>query len=577
MQLDKSQASAVSSSGNTLVIAGPGSGKTRVLVAKAIRILRETNSRVMIVTFTKKAATTLVNRLKPHATKLQMKRLQIGTFHALIIKHLEINGLIGQLVGPESGNNLLQLAYDAAKCEIPFDEFINFVDQLHSHTISELPSECERAYEIYLQKLERHKAIDLGRVIKLAIDYMRKGELSPLPVNEMFIDEFQDIDKQQLEWVLRHAMNKTNITAVGDDDQSIYKFRNAMGYDAFKVIEKKLNARYVRMGTNYRSYSEIVTSATALIECNEARISKIYHAQKGVGGRIGVSVFDSVEAEQDAIIDAIQTNPNEWAVISRTNYRLKELEKRLSGWGIPFISNGKSNFWEFSPVKDLVGLLTHIVRSDPISVNNALSLTAIKHDVVDEWIDFRAKEKNKALPYTLCKSLNKSEIKSLVTIDTIMCNGFALTKTEPEKIIKNVASWLSHFYRGDDDKKVAARGRLFTAMDSLVKLRGDLGKRLRTITESNRNDIEGGGVQLLTMHSSKGLEFKKVWLMAVEEGVIPHPKLAMSMEEERRLLFVGMTRAEEERMISAVHSGKSSPSRFLYEARLLEDDSAVAV
>jgi len=270
MQLNERQALAVNHDGRALLVACPGSGKTRVLVERVVRLAdRHPQHRFIIVTFTRQAAAELRERLDGRIQDLE--RVTVATFHALALHQLIVDSPL-RICGPAEQDALLR---QAARPYIDKEDMRAYLDLVDQHTsgqsgalVDESHKAAYDAYDAYLDSLGDNRAVDFAQGIYDTVKRMDSGALRPLATEHLLVDEVQDVDPVQIRWILHHAKGSTTVTAVGDDDQSIYSFRNSTGYKGMKTLQSKLGAELLVLNTNYRSHAEILGLASKLIGHN---------------------------------------------------------------------------------------------------------------------------------------------------------------------------------------------------------------------------------------------------------------------------------------------------------------------
>ena len=287
IQLNPEQQEVVDHDGHSLVVACPGSGKTRVIVVKIGHILsRSPKSRVCAVTFTRDAANELKKRLIDDiGSEVVNKRTRVGTFHSLAIRQLRACGQIGKVASPAEQQIFVQRALASCEADITYEEAVQTIETVKSSR-GPVPEEDSPLYQAYAALLKRAQVEDLYDVLKKSLTLMQQGVVPPYPVEYMLVDEFQDTDEIQLAWVLEHVKAGTRVTVVGDDDQSVYSFRRALGYQGMDRFRTATGATLIALGTNYRCRSEILSAAETLICHNQERIAKTLRAARGEGGKV---------------------------------------------------------------------------------------------------------------------------------------------------------------------------------------------------------------------------------------------------------------------------------------------------
>lgn len=561
MDLNAQQREAVRYAGHSVIVACPGSGKTRVLIEKAAHILeRIPSSRIIVVTFTREAAQEVRNRLKQRVPS-ELGRIQAETFHALAIRHVFAAGLFQNLLGPGQQAALMRRAWNHACADLPWDDFVRAVEARASGRPLPPPAPTfDEAFDHYLGLLEHHSAVDFGQVIVQAVQRMRAGTLAPLPCTHLLLDEVQDVDPLQLDWAFVHAEKGAALTLVGDDDQSIYGWRGALGYDAVKRAMAHIRARLLFLEVNYRSRAEILGLAARLIRANQSRVAKQLHSHRGPGGRVALQPAGDSQREVEQIVQTVRSDPGEWAILARSNFKLDEVERGLVVAGVPYSRPGKASFWEAEGPSLLLALLTNPHAPDLLTLTSALAHcgvpeTDIPRVTAGGVLDVPARQAS-------VDFVTPDRVRSLQRVLRSIANAPA------NDAIKLASDWLLQ----NRSQRAAPAPAIQAAAHALRSLSGTLIERLRFVRHQ-KPDREGAGVTLATFHGAKGREWKRVVVCGLIEGLVPSRK-AESIEEERRLLYVAMTRAEDELVLTfpflvvqesfgRIRRMQATPSRFL--------------
>lgn len=565
--LNKAQQEAVEVTGNVCVMAVPGSGKTRVLEHRAERLLREPgDGGVIAVTFTNKGAEELRQRLLKRVGPRHGKRLMVGTFHALAKQQLHSAGKLGKIVTEGVRHNMIRAAWQDAGKEITLEEAIVAIEHRKS-TIAPPADEGPEAriYYRYTDMLRRSGAQDFADLLINAVLGMRDGSVRRLPGAHILVDEFQDADTVQYAWLAEHAKGMT-VAIVADDDQSIYGWRHAQGYKGVRSFVAEFDAQMVVLDTNYRSHQEILDPAARLISHNPERVEKRLVADKGSGGAVVVKHYQLAEEETQAVCSAVRSEPEQWAVLARTNRLLDAIEGALAAMQLPYYRSGGGSLWRRKHVLVLLEFINALARDENLGIQQALL-----------WAKLTGDETN--IVYDACKGrlvegllgkhrymgLSASSREVVMTLrKRLKAWRTQLAGARPELTVHGMAEWLSGYattQRQSDD--------IVTAACALCQMRGSLPQRtarVRRVADTR----ERHGVALLTLHSAKGLEFPKVWLLGMTEGLLPHKQAAArEVYEERRLCYVGMTRAMDQLVLS--YAGADVlPSQFLADAGLID-------
>lgn len=581
IQLNPEQQEVVDHDGHSLVVACPGSGKTRVIVVKIGHILsRSPKARVCAVTFTRDAANELKKRLIDDiGSEIVNKRTRVGTFHSLAIRQLRACGQIGKVASPAEQQIFVQRALAACEADITYEEAVQTIETVKSSR-GPVPEEDSPLYQTYAALLKRAQVEDLYDVLKKSLTLMQQGVVPPYPVEYMLVDEFQDTDEIQLAWVLEHVKAGTRVTVVGDDDQSVYSFRRALGYQGMDRFRTATGATLIALGTNYRCRSEILSAAETLICHNQERIEKTLRAARGEGGKVSSQRYSSRTQEAEALIEAIQPSliplqndswftytvpAGQWAILARNRRTLDIVEEALHARRIRYVRPPSESIWTRPPFVFFISMLRSVQSGGADGIDQTLHFSGftqehleIVHDALkgELWrlLEGESVQKLAGLPDDISKTLQ--------SFSTCASGWRTQARQGNYKLaILGVAEWFADRIRKPDEKE------LFQSLsESVCRLNGSLAQRVNTLTlpSSGNGDEEGpSGVSLMTMHGSKGLEFDNVWIIAAEDGVIPSPKNPV-YDEERRLMYVGMTRAKNVLFISSRVTEQPSP--FVLEA-----------
>ena len=585
MQLNPDQQRVVDSDGHCLVVACPGSGKTRVITTKIGALLkRHERARICAVTFTRDAAGELTHRvIQEVGDALFKSACRIGTFHSLAIRQLRNHNKLGKVASPLEQVTFLKRAIALGEPGMEYEEATAIVEKAKG-ALGSVPEQDHPIYRAYTKLLASHKVCDLYDVIRDSVKMMKSKEINPYPVQFMLVDEFQDTDNIQLEWVLEHARAGSNITVVGDDDQSIYGWRGALGYGGMQTFMHETGAEKITLGVNYRCFEEILSSADKLIQHNGARIDKALVAGRGKGGSVKAQRAGSRLHEAEQVAELIQsdciplTNPGplfrytvptgSWAVLARNRRLLDPIEEQLQARGIQYYRPPKESFWSRAPQSLMLSLLSALDGGNTGGIDHALN-----HGLVVKVGKSRAADAIKIVHDQFDGGFGALMQDASISTGSLMADEGAFIMDFASKLkgwysqvqegrfnfaIRAVASWFAALEDGEAQKE-----RAVSAGSTLCKLQGTITMRVNAITSLNNSKERPQGVQLQTMHGSKGLEFDNVWIVGTESTTCPSPK-SPDHEEERRLMYVAMTRAKNNLIMSSEMS--SDPSPFVLES-----------
>jgi len=571
MSANADQQTSIDYPDNLLILAPPGSGKTKTMISKAASILRASSKhRIAMVTFTDAATTEIKERLAHELTATELKRVSVATFHKHTMQQLRAADKLGRLMGPQEVPGVIQraIAKSGAMCDV-MEATAEIEKAKLSLTFSGDESPLVAAYE---ELRLRHRSTDLWDVVREAVLGMQAGTVAPLNVTHLLADEFQDSDRLQLEWTLWHTRVGITTAVVGDDDQSIYGWRGALGYEGMMEFRERANAAQVVFQINYRSNREILLLAESVIRHNTARVSKPMMAHKGPGGNGHLLGYRDALHEADSVASLIAPGehegtyvcgPGSWAIIARTNAAFQIMSTVLRAREIAYYRAGRDRMDDIA--RRFCQFLNALVVKDEIVLENTLSAAGIDHVSLDglhrsgdtalkDFFDGQVSEAFEGLPedQRLIRGLAR-----LCRVWRAMLHGGQLDET-----IDAVREWFKdNVSKGDNDTTT-----LQHFSDLITRLRGSLKER----TDLLLRDPPAGkqqGVALHTLHSAKGLEFDNVAIISVNSGTLPSSQ-ATSIDEERRLFFVGITRARHQLYVSYLHSKGKSPFVNEYQAGL---------
>ena len=581
MPLTPSQRAAVVYDKNLIIFAGPGSGKTSTAVAKGRHILQSTDSVLCMVTFTTAAAQEMQERMERSARAtgrpLPKDRFTVGTFNALTLRHYQRHCRSPQkLLAPPARTGMVNamlrhLQHDDRAAHILALE--RYQSALNQRNV-ELKDDHRKFVAEYHAKMKAAHATDLATVMRECTLRMRSGEMPLLGITHMLGDEMQDADEVQLDFMLAHCDKGVITTLIADDDQCIYEWRSALGYAGLQKFARHAKAKTITLAENFRSHSEIVEHARTLISLNDPdRIQKVQAAVRGPGGVLGVRRFGGLNLECAHVANAILAHrePGESvAVLARTNWSLQTMEEKLSALAIPYVRDGPT-IWETAEAGTFMSLLKAMLSSnaaDLLPVLMQLEIDKILRRELEVELgpdcgDFL----DGVLPSLASGTPTDIEVLQAFVDETTRwrrdLRGGAINATIPR-----VADFLcdqyekAHIGAGEESKSKRSFALLDAASEVVTKLPGPLSARLQAIANLKGRTADGEPVRLITMHSSKGLEFDTVFLVDAchpDDGTT-----LMKDEPERRLFYVALTRAKTR--FCATYHGK--PIKYINEAAL---------
>lgn len=554
-ELNNEQYEAALCMSDCMVIACPGSGKTKMLATKAARLMEEGDGIVGAVTFSKDSAIELQQRIRAMSS-VASKNLKVGTFHSLAFKQLSSQC---DIVSEGQRIQYVRSAIEELEIEVQLKDALILIDTMKSK--GETGDENEpsgRLYRHYQKQLSLNRQIDFSDMVVNAVIGMETGRITPYPFKYLLVDEFQDTDPMQSRWIMAHRKAGAILTVVGDDDQSIYAFRAAMGFNGMQSFLLQTNARQVVLGKNYRCRSEILGIADNLIRNNKNRIPKDLVAAKGGGGHVKSKLFVSPDLEAEFIVDDINDDCKlSNAILARNNRDLDIVESVLRSAGKPYYRPADKSLFSYSEVAMFFGLIELVA-----GVKEDVGLDAIFRFVNMADID---REAIHSMKIKNLKKLSKSELVSAGVSEqgASTYRNFATIFDEWKKIhargslslmINGVSEWLMEKL---PTKNEVTRRVIYSAALALDRLNGDIASRIRFLRENRNNEPAENAIILSTLHGSKGLEWDRVWIIRAEASICPSDK--SPIEEERRLFYVGATRAKESLTISMTTKNPTSP------------------
>lgn len=613
--LNEQQRKAVTYEGGPLLLlAGAGSGKTRVIttrIAYLINVLGISPYSILAVTFTNKAAGEMRERVQTMVPGAE--NVMIRTFHSFGAWMLRRNGeslglrssftiyddddvsaLIKSLMPGAARNEIKQFSRDISRCK---DD--NLIPEDDLTTINSHP-EFQNIYKKYSDRLTEIGNADFGDLISLPNKLLRENEAVRERFHKRFkvilVDEYQDTNKAQFSLLKNLAGPDAWVCVVGDDDQSIYKFRGAEVKNILDFDKIFPGTEVIKLEENYRSTGHILSIASAVVKNNINRLGKTLWTSKGDGEKPVVKYLENGEAEAMFIAQELKDSDlNETAVLYRTNAQSRQLESTFISQGIPYKIVGTLRFYEREEIKDTLSILAFISNNrDEIAFRRIINKPArgIGKASLDKLINAAADYDNDYMVTlantTVLKGKAKKGCDEFYTfIDEMM--GLDYTDELGHFIRKVVEdSGLLEYHRSQDEAIGSGKvDNLEELINSASKYSGEeaLTEFLEAVeldqssfNEDNAHTSDDDNipkVTLITMHNTKGLEFDKVFISGMENGLFPrNEKLDDDdeLEEERRLFYVSITRARKELYFTScsrrfIH-GKlinSEPSIFLRE------------
>lgn len=585
-----------------LAVAAPGSGKTKTLAVKAARLL-SMNMRVVAVTFTRDSAIELRDRILSIAGNDVLPNLLVGTFHSIDLlmafprksKSGMGSAIIDagfskltrkwEIVKEANRYSFVSRAIAQAGLPLEVDQATAVIEGIKSGQAAPQNDEEKGMVETYDGLLKRHGVIDFQDILLETNKALKEGLISPLRTDHLLIDEFQDTDRTQFDWAMAHAHARVITTAVGDDDQSIYGFRRALGYRGMIDFVRELSAERIVLGTNYRSHSEVLVPAKKLISVNTDRMDKVLVSSKGAGGTALWEKYGDRKSEAKQCVrwssDAL-TAGQSVGILARTNKRLDEVEAWCIRDQVPYVRTEGGSILKSSEMAVLMAMIGLIVDDESLDADQVLSWCKVSEE---ELTDFHRVVGKRGIANLTKKQLDQ------VTLSATSKKLIAMLARRREEwrvilepggvqfvldgVIDVLVAPVSQNQRSINVLQIAKE--VFskplsnkTGIDGLrERLRALRNKRDGVKQEEADDETR---VALMTAHGSKGLEWDHVWVLGAEEGAFPDE--SASEQEERRLFFVAMTRARRHLMVSA--AGGRPLSRFVTESQIERTPESVS-
>ncbi len=613
--------------GPILIIAGAGSGKTRVITYRIANMLEKgiPQSQILALTFTNKAAKEMEERVKDLTGK-KLQNLTISTFHAFGVRILrqEIEAL-----GWRPNFSIYDETDRKSLIKETGRELHYSQDAMDLYKIGALISDIKTGrkswqtdtdmyrdlYENYQSGLKLYNAVDFDDLIVLPIKLFRENPEILKRYRDRYkyimVDEFQDTSHQQYEFM--HLLADKNIAVVGDDDQSIYSWRGA-DYQNILNFEKDFKGmQEIRLEQNYRSTETILAAANGVIAHNTNRKDKELWSGNGSGKPIEIYMPENEAAEADFIAESIQgiameekRKYDDFGVLMRANTQSRPIEEAFLEANIPYVMSGGTSFFERKEIKDIISYLRVISNHDD-DINLLRIINTPRRGIgrtTIEAINTVAKDMNcslwdaieaittcpeEACPVSQNTRFDLSAFVSIIEGCKSMLSGKGLSK-KVQSMVDEI-NYFDYLICENPKSEKAARFK-YQNIESLIRSMEQwennpqyddtsLYAYLNRITLLSRDDLDDeqdkGKVNLMTVHASKGLEFPVVFIAGAEEGLMPHMRAVeeggdAAVEEERRLFYVAVTRAQDRLLISSCQHRRRmnsniecEPSRFLDE------------
>ena len=598
--LNKNQYEAVINlDGPYLVSAGAGSGKTKVLTTRVIHIIKEKRAwpnQILCVTFTNKAAKEMKDRVSILLSKQTAGLSWFGTFHSICVKilrkHAKAINLNSNFTIIDQ-NDQLKLIKNICKAEnidikkISTRYILSVIDKWKNSGLTPkntIPNKKEiletgilKVYKIYQQKLLDLNACDFGDLIMHCVNIFEQNKdilnLYSGNFKYILVDEYQDTNFIQSKWLDLLAKKSRNICCVGDDDQSIYSWRGAEIKNFLNFDKVYPEAKIFKLEENYRSSQNILSAASKLISNNSNRVGKNLWTSGKKGELVKVSGYKNVKEEAITISDIIEKKLkkkfsfNNISILVRAIFQTREFEERFLKLGIGYRIIGGIKFYERAEIKDCVAYLRLIFqKKDDLAFERIINTPkrSVGDTTLKQISEFSRKNNfcfenaaKKLIELNLIKPKTKKGLLEILNLlDKWRSDSLKMNHRKLMQIVLDESGYslmLKNKKDLENENKLENIKELLNAMREFDNLEGFL-EHVALATSIDQN-WQGEKINLMTIHASKGLEFDAVFLPGWEEGLFPHQKSIdekgnSGLEEERRLAYVGITRAKKIAYIS---------------------------
>lgn len=626
---DKQREAVLSTQGPLLVLAGAGSGKTKVLTYRIAYILDQNLSKpvnILAMTFTNKAA----NEMKERINKLlsfQSSHYEIpwlGTFHSICVKILRLYGSnIGlntrfSIVDSSDQKDIVKEAM--IKLNISVKEFnpysiLSFISSAKNQFINQnqykklaqgyFQNIVSKVYEVYQEILSINNALDFDDLLMKTLELLNQdiNVLNKLQDNfkYVFIDEYQDTNHIQYLLMKLISEKHKNVCVVGDDDQSIYSFRGADVNNILNFEKDYPSARVIKLDQNYRSTKKILDSAYCVISKNTNRKDKKLWTQNSDGDNITIySAVDELDESNwvcNNIKNLISTNKQESiSILFRTNYLSRVIEETLLRHGIPYKILGSVGFYDRKEIKDIVAylrcLFNHKDNKSFVRIANVP-----RRGIGQKSIEFLEKcasdNSSSMLQFILDNDIeNLNNLKVFASLKFLFTSVISnINQSKPSEVINqilNISKYLTYLSDGKQNTEsrlenigelisLASKYDQYTGFEGIGMLLEEISlmENVNNNSKKKEDPEDEEFVHVMTIHSAKGLEFDNVFIIGMEEGIFPHSSSSLfegDLEEERRLAYVALTRAKKKLYLTFTKKRKvfginkvNTPSRFIYD------------
>ncbi|PRP69218.1 ATP-dependent DNA helicase Rep [Chromobacterium amazonense] len=610
--------------GPLLVLAGAGSGKTRVITYKIAHLVREGGipaRHIAAITFTNKAAREMLERVGKLMSSAEIRGITVSTFHSLgmhILRqeapHLGYKPQFSILDSYDAGKIIADILNTISKDEIRkvqsqislWKNDLKTPDDMLLAAQDQWESVCAQTYLAYQDTLTAYQAMDFDDLIRLPVQLFREHPEVLLKwqgkLRYLLIDEYQDTNTCQYQLVKLLTGVRGLFTAVGDDDQSIYAWRGA-NMENLRLLQQDFPAlKVIKLEQNYRSTARILRAANSVISNNPKLFEKQLWSELGLGEPIHVVQCKDEEHEAETVVQRLlahkfecRTEFKDYAILYRGNYQARIFEQALRNQRIPYQMAGGQSFFDKPEIKDLLAYMRLIANpdDDPAFIR---AITTPKRGVgagtlekLGAWSGQYGKSLFAAAHDAgLRVQIQAAQLAPLEQFcDFISQLQYRATREEAGKLALELLQAIGYeawLYDGEDSPKIAETKwkNLLEMVAWLARKGSDDGKNLIELTQTialitmleGRDEGEVDAVRMSTLHASKGLEYPHVFLVGCEEGILPHSESVENgmVEEERRLMYVGITRAQRSLTLSyCVKRRRAGEWQFIEPSRFISE------
>ena len=609
--------------GPLLVLAGAGSGKTRVITQKIAYLVQDCGFQprnIAAITFTNKAAKEMQERIGKILSPALAGELQISTFHSLGVRILREEA---KALGYKPRFSI----FDSADCAGILSEAAGTVDKATVRILQSLISNWKNAlvtpeavrhlatdehqklaahaYLSYEATLKAYQAVDfddlIGLPVKLFTEHPEIAGKWQNRLRYLLVDEYQDTNACQYQLLKLLTGVRAQFTAVGDDDQAIYGWRGADIDNLRKLPAEFPTLKVIKLEQNYRSTVRILKAANNVIANNEKLFDKKLWSEHGHGEQISVTAYRDNDAEAEGVVMKLQahrfeqrTQFKDYAILYRSNHQARIFEEYLRDHRIPYLLSGGKSFFDKAEIKDIIAYLRLLANEDddPAYIRAATTPKRGIGAATLQVLGTYAGERHVSLfaaafEEGFAQRVAPRQLEPLLEFGQFINRMQERAGRESANLVLpdllKAIDYETYLYDHEEERVAQTRWANVCEFANWINKKGELdGKTLIELTQSialinmldKQNDEEVDAVQLSTLHASKGLEYPHVFLVGVEEGILPHRESTepSKVEEERRLMYVGITRAQRTLNISYCERRKQArefipcePSRFIDE------------